>query len=95
MDFLVLGYDGTDSEALARRQAAREAHLAGVKRLKAAGNYHVGGPLLNEAGQMTGSAMVMSFENREALNQWLAQEPYTLQKVWATVEIKPMHVAQH
>lgn len=35
MQFLVLVYDGKDDRAMERRMAKREAHLAGVARMKA------------------------------------------------------------
>ena len=46
-----------------------------------------GGPLLDDQGQMTGSVIIVEFEDRLALNQWLADEPYTKCGVYAKVQV--------
>lgn len=45
------------------------------------------GPLLDENGTMTGSVIVVEFGDRLALNNWLADEPYTKLGVYAAVQI--------
>ncbi len=45
------------------------------------------GPLLDEQGAMTGSVIVIEFEDRQALLQWLAGEPYTLLGLYADVQV--------
>ena len=90
MYFVLLGYDGTDSEAMGRRMAARPAHLEAAKALKEAGVLKYGGPLLNEEGNMKGSILVLQFDSEEALRtEYLATEPYITGDVWRTVEIHP------
>lgn len=93
MQFLVIGHDGRDEGALARRLAARDDHLAGARALKAQGRFINGGALLDEQGQMIGSAMVMDFPDRAALDAWIARDPYTLGKVWQRVEVQPLRLA--
>jgi len=91
--YLVTGYDYTDTEALERRMNVRPHHLDGVKTLKESGNYINGGAILNAEGKMIGSVLIVQFESDEALDAWKQKEPYVTQKVWETVDIKPFKLA--
>ncbi len=93
MQFLVLGHDGVDDGAPARRQAARPEHLAHVARLKSEGHYLYGVALLDGAERMIGSAMVLEFPGRAQLERWLKSEPYVLGKVWEKIEVTACCVA--
>ncbi len=93
MQFLIVAYDGLDDDALNRRMAAREAHLALVETNKAAGHAKYGAALLDESGKMIGSMMVVEYENQEALENWLKDEPYITQRVWEDVSISACKVA--
>lgn len=88
MQFLVLGYDGKDKEAPARRQAVRTQHIALGSELMEKGNMWFGAALRDDDGNMIGSALFMNFENREKLQEWLDREPYVIGKVWEKIEIK-------
>lgn len=88
MTFLVLGYDGVDAEGPGRRAAARPAHLATAQRLKAAGHFLEGGAILDDAGQMRGSMMLMEFPSRAELDAWLATDAYTVGGVWKDVTVR-------
>ena len=92
MQFLVIGYDGTDDQALSRRMTAREAHLAGVMKMKEEGKAIFGTAILDDQGIMIGSVMVMDFSSREELDAWLNIEPYVTQKVWLRIEVLPTQV---
>ena len=92
MQFLILGYDGKDTEAAARRTAARPAHIALGDQLVAEGKLLFGTAILNDAGAMIGSMLVGEFENRAELDKWLEVEPYVTGKVWEKVEIQPCRV---
>ena len=91
--FLVIAHDGTDAEAPARRQAAREAHLAGVRPMVERGEIVAGGALLDEAGRMVGSAVVVDMPDRAAVDAWLARDPYVTGDVWRRMEIRPFRLA--
>ena len=91
--YLVTGYDYTDAEALQRRMNVRPHHLDGAKALKQSGNYILGGALLNDQGNMIGSVMVLQFETEEGLEAWEKSEPYIIQKIWESVDVKPFKVA--
>ena len=90
MRFLVLGFDDTDTEAPARRQAARAAHLDGVSALCDAGALHYAGALLDADGNMNGSMMVLEYPSEETLRtEFLANEPYVKGGVWTKIEVYP------
>ncbi|MBE9586337.1 hypothetical protein IM792_17930 [Mucilaginibacter sp. JRF] len=91
--YLLTAFDHTDTEALQRRLDVRPRHLEVVKRLKAAGNFIVGGAMLNDAGQMIGSTMIVQFETDEQLEQWKNNDPYVTGGVWDKIEVKPFKVA--
>ncbi len=93
MQFLVIARDGTDADALARRMATREAHLANVKTYKEAGQILIGGALLSAEGTMNGSALIVNFPDRAALDAYLNSDPYTVNGVWKSFEITEMKVA--
>ena len=88
MQFMVTAYDYTDSEALERRMANREAHLAGARKLIKAGNFISGGAILNDAGNMIGSTLHLAFEDRSALEACLNADPYVSGKVWEHIDIR-------
>jgi uncharacterized protein len=89
MQFLVIGYDGTDDKALDRRMAAREAHLAGVLKMKKEGKAIFGTAILDAGEKMIGSAMVMDFPSRTELDAWLKIEPYVRENVWQKIDVTP------
>jgi uncharacterized protein YciI len=93
VEFLVLAYDGKDPEAKARRLRVREAHLSGVREMKAAGTFINGGALLDENGEMIGSTLYVDFPSRGALDQWLASDPYVTGGVWVDIEVRPIRLA--
>ena len=93
MQFLITAYDGTDPDALARRLAARSAHLANVEPLAADGRMLMGGAILNAAGDMIGSATIVDFPGRAELDAWLTNDPYVTGQIWKKIDIVPFRVA--
>ncbi|RFZ85445.1 hypothetical protein DYU05_07565 [Mucilaginibacter terrenus] len=91
--YLITAYDYTDEGAIDRRMNVRSHHLDGAAALKASGNYVLGGAILNDDGKMIGSVMVLQFESEEGLEAWKQSEPYIVQKIWETVDVKPFRVA--
>ncbi|QHL89194.1 hypothetical protein GU926_17865 [Nibribacter ruber] len=92
--YLVTGTDYTSEGALDNRMAVRPQHLEMAKKLKASGNFIMGGAFLDEQGVMRGSSLVLQFETKEELQKWMDEEPYILQKVWETVDVKTYKIAQ-
>lgn len=88
MQFLVIGYDGTDAEALNRRLSARPAHVALGDRMRADGKMLYGVAILDNNDKMIGSVLICEFSSREELDEWLKIEPYVTGKVWEKIEVK-------
>ena len=88
MQFLIRAYDGAGK--LDKRMEVRPHHLEGMKRL----NDHIisAGGLLDEDGKMKGSALIMDFASRKELDDYLANEPYVMEKVWEKIEVEPVNV---
>jgi len=94
MQFVLIAYDGTDKDALARRIAAREAHLKQGRELHAAGKWLYAAGILDDVGKMIGSMIVCEFPSREEMEkQWLSREPYIAGKVWQKIDIHRAQVA--
>ena len=75
---------------LDRRMEVRPRHLDGMARL---GSHVVcAGGLLDEAEKMKGSVLVMDFQSREELDEYLANEPYVTEHVWEKIEVERMNV---
>jgi uncharacterized protein YciI len=92
MQFLVIAYDGTDDKAMERRMAAREAHLAGIVKMKEEGKAIYGVAILNEREQMIGSVLVVDYPTRADMDAWLKTEPYVVGDVWRKIEVLPARV---
>lgn len=96
MHFLVLGYDGTDAQAAARRLAARPAHLEQARTQFATGRWLYALAILDDEGRMVGSAIVCDFPSRSVLeSEWLEREPYVTGRVWERIEIRQALIPQH
>jgi uncharacterized protein YciI len=94
MQFAVIAYDGIDAGALARRMAAREAHLQLGKEMHEAGKWLYAAGILNDEGKMIGSMIVCEFPSMEEMElQWLSKEPYINGKVWQKIEIRRVQAA--
>ena len=88
MEFLITAYDGTDSEAMSRRMAARSAHLELGNEMLAAGTLLFAAAILDEGDNMIGSSMVVDFPSRSEVDEWLKIEPYVTGSVWEKIEVK-------
>jgi uncharacterized protein YciI len=88
MQFLIKAFDGEGM--LEKRMEVRPRHLEGMKAL---GRQIIcAGGLLDDEGKMKGSALVMEFESRAALEEYLKNEPYVVEGVWQEVEVEMMNV---
>ena len=74
---------------LATRMGARQDHLAWVG---ATGMLKLGGPFLDEAGDMAGSLMIIEAPDLAAAKAFNAEDPYTKAGLWAQVDIRPFRV---
>lgn len=93
MQFMVLGYDGKDEQALERRLAVREAHLKKAAELSESGKWLYASAILDDDAKMIGSMIVCDYPSREELDKWLEEEPYVTGKVWEKIVIHRAQVA--
>lgn len=68
----------------------RPRHLQNLSQVK--GKILCAGGVLDEAGKMKGSVMVIDFASRELLDEYLKSEPYILENVWEKVTAEPMNI---
>ena len=75
---------------LEKRMAVRPRHLEGMAKL---GKHIVcAGGLLDDEGKLKGSVLILDFEDRTALDDYLKNEPYELERVWERIEIETVNV---
>lgn len=88
MQFVIRAYDGEGM--LNKRMEVRPSHLEGIDKIRD----HVicAGGLLDDEGNMKGSVLIMEYENREQLDEYLANEPYIQEHVWGKIEVERMNV---
>lgn len=86
--FVIRAYDGEGM--LDKRMEVRPRHLEGMEKMRD----HVicAGGLLDDAGRMKGSLLVVEFESREDVDAYLAQEPYVIEQVWEKIEVERINV---
>ena len=88
MQFVITAYDGEGM--LAKRMEVRPLHLEGMERLKE--HLVCAGGLLDDEGKLKGSVLVMEFQNREEVNEYLASEIYVTEHVWEKITVERMNV---
>lgn len=88
MQFVIKAYDGAGK--LERRMEVRPRHLENMSKIN--GKVICAGGLLDEEGKMKGSLMVMEFENRVVLEDYLKSEPYITDGVWEKVDVEQLNV---
>lgn len=88
MQFIVRAYDGEGK--LPKRMEVRPRHFENMERMK--DRVVCAGGMLDEFGKMIGSLLVMEFENREQLDDYLSNEPYVVERVWERIEVERMNV---
>ena len=88
MQFVITAYDGEGM--LAKRMEVRPLHLEGMERLKEP--LVCAGGLLDDEGKLKGSVLVMEFQNREEVDEYLASEIYVTEHVWEKITVERMNV---
>ena len=84
--FALICFDKPDSLAL--RMATREAHLAYMGQV--ADSLKYGGPLLDEAGNMNGSLIILEATDLAAARAVNAADPYQLAGLFERVEVRSL-----
>ena len=75
---------------LEARKAAREAHLAHIQ---ASGADKLAGPMLDEAGEMAGSLIIIEADDLASAKAFSAGDPYLKAGVFERVDIRPFRLA--
>lgn len=92
MLYVVIAHDGTAPGTQERRMAVRPEHMVNGEKMMRNGNFLFGGAIIDGAGKMAGGVLVVNFESREQIDEWFAEEPYILNKVWERIEVHPFLV---
>ena len=93
MYYAISGQDVTDS--LARRQAARPAHIQRLEQLKNQGRLLLAGPYPAidaedpGAAGYSGSLIVAEFDSLEDARAWADADPYVSVGVYAKISVQP------
>ncbi|MCR5153690.1 MAG: YciI family protein [Lachnospiraceae bacterium] len=88
MQFIIKAYDGAGK--LDKRMEVRPRHLDGMAKL----SDHIicAGGMLDEEGKMKGSVLIMEYNTRAELDEYIKNEPYVLEGVWEKIEVEVMNV---
>lgn len=92
MQFIIIAQDGDDDQAMTRRLAARDSHIAYSDAAVKTGEQIMAAAMLNGDDQMIGSVMIVEFESIEKVNEWLDTEAYITGDVWQNIQIIPCKV---
>lgn len=90
MLFMVLANDAGDEGAMDRRMAARPDHTRALDQARDSKDARFGAAMLDEAGRMCGSVIVLDMPDLAAVEAWLSQEPYVKANVWGDVRVIPL-----
>jgi len=93
MLYIVIAHDGTDPEAPARRQRVRATHLEGIRPAVDSGMLQLGGAILDDAGTMIGSVLLVEAESADAARDFIDNDIYRREGVWQRIEIHPFQRA--
>lgn len=78
-----------------QRLAIRPAHLARLEQLNAEGRLLTAGAMPKDRDDLHagfyGSIMIVDFDSRDALDAWLAEEPFLLAGVYEYIDVKPFN----
>jgi len=86
--FVLMNVDKPGSLTL--RLANREAHLEYCR--ANAELIRLGGPLLNEGGEMTGSMLILEVDDPAQAQAFSDNDPYTLAGLFQSRDVRPMKV---
>ena len=84
MLFVVIAVDKKDSLAL--RMATREAHFTYARQNDVV---RLGGPFLDEKGDMAGSLIIFEAADIDGARRWHANDPYVKAGLFAHSEVRP------
>lgn len=87
--FAIIGHDVPNSTE--NRKIHRPAHVARLQDLHAQNRLIIGGPTPTAHGEdtMTGSLLILDFDDLEQAQAWANDEPYLTGGVYSHVDVKP------
>ncbi|ORY00342.1 hypothetical protein K493DRAFT_256521 [Basidiobolus meristosporus CBS 931.73] len=91
--YLVIAKDFIDEEAISRRLATRDSHLARCRKLYKDRRMLAAGALKSDDsdyGKMLGSCHIYEAESIEQVKELISQDPYIAGRVWEDVKIMPL-----
>ncbi len=78
--------------SLPLRMATREAHLAYANGGQSMVTVKIGGPYLDQDGNMAGSLLIVEAADRAAVEEFSKKDPYVTAGLFQTVDIRPYRV---
>lgn len=87
MMYAVIAYDGTAPGTFERRMAIRPQHMEVGQKMMDDGSFLFGGAMIDGAGKMCGGVLIVDFDDRSEIDEWLRTEPYIVNNVWERVEV--------
>jgi uncharacterized protein len=78
--------------SLPLRMATREAHFADVNGGATEAKLRLGGPYLDENGNMAGSLMIVEAPGRAEVEEFSRNDPYVRAGLFQTIEIRPYRI---
>ena len=82
--YIITCFDKKNS--IKKRLANRELHLKHLKSLK--NNLILAGPILNKTNKPKGSVLILKFQNKFKLNNFLKNDPYSKVGLFETINIE-------
>jgi uncharacterized protein len=92
MHFMVLAFDFPGDEGAALRDRARPAHGAAIRQLWDDGRVVLGAGIYDDEGVIRGSLVVVDYESRKDVDDYLATEPFVTEGVWERIEVHQLFV---
>lgn len=85
---MIKAYDGENM--LEKRMEVRPRHLENMAKVN--GKVICAGGLLDDGGKMKGSVLIMDFDSKALLDEYLNSEPYIKEGVWEKVEVEHVNL---
>jgi len=79
-------------DSLSLRMATREEHLAYANGGQTRVSVKMGGPYLDEQGNMTGSLLIVEATDHAAVEEFSKNDPYVKAGLFQRVEIRPYRI---
>src|SRR5579859_2840624 len=89
---MVIAWDLPGHEGVARRDDLRPAHAAAIRDLWEEGRVVLGAGILDDAGAVRGSLVIVDYPSRADVDGYLASEPFATGGLWDRVEVHPLRL---